>query len=222
MSALQQLLLAGTVIRPKAGLVAWYDFEETSGTTYADASGNSNSLTAGGTIVATTGKVGNGASGQNALKLTPNSFPGTSAPRFSLVYWLRPFAATAGVMPHLTNTITGDILQFNNSSNSMSVTLADGSGTTTTTGLISNVFNSASYLMISAVFDGSNLVLKTNASTTQSVARAGADTMKSIGRFELGGSTDRMDSVAFYNRAITDAELLYLYNAGSGKNYAGL
>jgi len=220
-----QILLAGqSGVLPKISLVSWYDFQESSGTTYADSHGG-NSMTADNTISAGTGKVGNGKSNsRSALKTSATGLPGGSASRYTVAFWHKhSYVSPILIGPSIDNggNASIDFGFVSGSPSNVSLTHRDSSSSRTdinTTGV--NAGDNA-YHFIVGWYDGVNINLQVDNGTIFSTARLGSDAQITNTAIRIGTGTEK-DSLGVWTRVLSAAERTYLYNSGSGKNYAGL
>ncbi len=212
----------------QSGLVASYSFEENTGTTTADSSGNNNTGTLSSGVAWTTGKVGNavsfnGTAGDITVTDAPSlDFTGS----FTLAGWVNP-ATVSGTQTVMIKETTSGCAYF--------LQIVNGqidSGFNNGTGCIEHVTTTANlvagnWYYITVVLDHSNNVYNTylNGSLLTSVAETGVPVPNnqtlllgrsgySAGNFErLNGV---LDEVRIYSRALSATEIQQAYSASSG------
>jgi len=204
-----------------AGLVAGWNFNETSGTTASDSSGNGNTATLVNGVTRTTGNYGGGLTfdGVNDYLAIPNSPSldiGGSA--LALALWMKPQALAGGdsvVLGKFWNTtMTSPYYRYG-------LELTGGTVPTfligTTSGPLSASMGSALALdqwsHLAVVFDGSQVRFYVNGLLVTTVSLQATITARS-NPFQIGADNNTqqffkgsLDEVRIYTRALTAAEV---------------
>jgi len=214
---------------PQSGLVAAYSFEEGTGTTTADSSGNNNTGTLSTGVTWTTGKIGNavafnGTSGDITINEAPSLDLSGS---FSLSAWVKPavISGTETLLIKETTSGCGYFVQIVNNGQ-IDSGFNNGSGciehiTTNANMVAGNWYN------LTVVLDHSNNVYNSylNGNLIASVAETGVPVPNTqplvLGRSGCSGCgferlNGVLDEVKVYSRALAAAEVLTLYNAATG------
>ena len=199
-----------------AGLVAAYGFNEGSGSTTGDASGNSNTGTISGATWTTPGRYGralsyNGSSNRvnvadaNSLDLSTG---------MTLEAWVYPTASSGWRTVAIKERVGGMTyaLYANNGASRPAVYLRIGSTDRYVTGSTSLPLNMWTHL--AATYNGSTVLLYVNGSQVGSLAATGSMAVSNRA-LRIGGSTTlsgryfagRIDEVRIYNRALTQTEI---------------
>jgi hypothetical protein len=197
-----------------AGLVAAYGFNEGSGTTVTDASGNGNTGTISGATWVTTGKYG------GALQ-----FNGTSArinvPDAASLHLTTGMTLEAWVDPSTVNSSWRDVIYKGNDNFYLEATSTNSSRPDA--GLIAggtygDAFGTAAlpanaWSYLTETYDGSTLRLYVNGTQVASTAHTGAITT-STNQLQIGGDSiygqnfaGMIDEVRIYNVALTAAQI---------------
>ncbi len=224
-----------TVTNAPSGQVASWTFDEASGSTAADSSGNNNTGTLVNAPTHTAGKVGNGLSfnGTSQVVNIPSStsldIGGTGSTPMSIALWVNPQALSGGdsalvsklwtagttASPHYQyglelNSGTGPVLYF-----------GTGSGTTRTTATMPSNLTLNAWTHLAVVYDGSSLVSWYKDGVLVGTTPATGSLVKRGTGVQLGadGSAAQLhkgmlDEVQIYNRALSAAEVTSLYNLG--------
>ena len=207
------------------GLVGYWKFDEGTGTTALDSSGNNNTGTWQGTLGSqwTTGKVGR--AGQfnginNSVSSNSSVFNTGSSQNFSLMLWSRVDAATIGASCNkgvwgipsygfLFNPGLGNKYRFEFKPTSGVISVDS----------ISITIGSWNHIAVT-VDRGGNLISYTNGiqSNSASLASASGQSADNASSFNCGQGAPgyfngRIDDVRFYNRTLSAAEILSIYNA---------
>jgi glucose/arabinose dehydrogenase len=196
-----------------AGLVAAYGFEEGSGSTVTDSSGQSNTGTLSGATRTTSGRYGSALSfsGSNAFVSIPGSSSLNLTTAMTLEAWVYPTAL--GGWRDVIYKGTNDVYYLEGSSDQSSRPAAGG--TFSPSPLYGNggalPLNTWSHL--AATYDGATLILYVNGLQVASRAQTGAF-QASSGPLTLGGDplygqsfAGRIDEVRVYNRALGAVEI---------------
>ena len=218
----------------KAGLVAWYDLEEASGTR-SDAHGSLD-LTENGTIGSATGKVGDAANkasaGTDSLYHADNaSFSITGD--MTIAGWINFSSATdnfALVSKWLgTGNQKSYILYKPSGLRTLRfIASADGSASSITLESTARALDTWHFVVVKFVAGGTSTLYIDNASVDTGTAPSIiADTTSRFELFSFNTSSvssraGLIDSVGIWNRALDSSELTTLWNSGSGVAYADL
>jgi hypothetical protein len=193
------------------GLLAFYNLSD-----LTDASGNGNTLTNNGGVTFSSGKIGNAATfgGSNYLESIPLNMDSNSTASISLWFkntvqqnsW-RTFIGRVDGGLNLGLTSSNQL--FINDWGSMSVVQFD------------NYSFNTNWDHVAIIVNGSDLKLYYNGLLNKTVSN-GLDNVSAV-RIGAGttaeGLIGQVDAVGFWSRAITDAEVAELYNAGAGKEH---
>ena len=215
-SAPVSVTVSNTGSPPPAGLVAAYGFEETSGTTAADASGAGNNGTIGGGAVRTAaGKIGRAIDfdGVNDLVSVPDANSLDLTTGMTLEAWVQPDTLSSWREVILKER-PGDLtysLYANTSSNRPQSDVATTGGDKSA-GLAPQL-TAGAWTHLAATYDGANLRLYKNGVLQTTTAAPGA-LLTSANPLRIGGNTiwgeyldGRIDEVRVYNRALSAAEI---------------
>jgi hypothetical protein len=213
-----------------SGLVAYYAFDETSGTTAADSSGNGNNATLVGGPTFVVGVQNNAVkmSGSGQYVALPDAIV-NGLTSFSICTWAyvsTPIAAWSRIFDFGMGIVSGT-----NPTTYMFFTPDIGTGTArfaiTTTGyggeqrIDAPAMTGASWQHVAVTLTGSAGTVYFNGARTQqntaltlSAASLGATTKNWLGRSEYTADpylTGELDNLRIYNRALSDAEVQALY-----------
>src|SRR5262245_407194 len=220
--------LLGSAKAQSTGLVAAYGFNETSGATVTDASGNSNSGTLGSGVTRTTaGRFGSALVFNGGSFVTvPNAASLNLTTAMTLESWVFPTATPTNWSTVLMKEQPGHLVYtlyagspanrpnvyFNVSNNS--------SGERGIAGPSALPLNTWSHL--AATYNGSTLTLYVNGALVVSQAFSGS-IFTSTGALRIGGNgvwgeyfTGRIDEVRVYNRTLSQAEIQADMNTAVG------
>ena len=195
-----------------AGLVAAYGFNEGTGTTVADVSGNNNNGTISGATRTTAGKFGSALvfNGTNGLVSIPNSASLQLTTAMTLEAW---------VNPSVVNSAWRDVIYKGNDNYYLEAMSPNG-GRPGAGGTFSGteVFGTAilatnTWTHLTTTYDGATLRLYVNGVEISSLARTGA-IATSTNPLQIGGDSiygqlfqGMIDEVRVYNRALTQTEI---------------
>lgn len=233
------LSATGTIDIPLAsGLVSYWALDEASGT--RNDSHGSNHLTDNATVAGTTGKISNAADfeagNSEYLSLASNADVQTGDIDFTFAAWvnLESAAGLRTILSKFNNTsnLREYLLDYSATTSRFRFTVSSN-GTSTTTVSADN-FGAASlatwYFVVAWHDATANTInIQVNNGTPNSAAHTGG-VFTGSAAFRIGAAVASggapayfdglIDEVAFWKRALTDAERTDLYNSGSGRNYA--
>ena len=214
---LAAFLLMGSslAVAQTSGLVAAYSFNETSGTTALDASGNNNTGTLGSSVTRTTaGKFGGALvfNGTTAQVTIPDSSSLRLTTAMTLEPWVYPTATPTGWRAVIDKNVDGYYLMASSSTNNRPAvggTFAAGNQNTIGTAVLA--VNTWTHL--AATFDGATVRLYVNGVQVASKAQTTPLT-PTTGTLQIGADSyagenfaGRIDEVRVYNRALSQAEI---------------
>ncbi|MEA2240725.1 MAG: hypothetical protein QOD24_281, partial [Solirubrobacteraceae bacterium] len=199
---------------PAAGLVAAYGFDETAGTTAADASGQSNAGTINGPLRTTTGRFGSALSfdGVNDLVTVADAASLDLTTGMTLEAWVRP-TTIAGWRTAILKERPGNLSYSLYAGGSPSAPSAHVFTTADldATGTAALPVNTWSHL--AATYDGTTLRIFVNGTQVATRAVSGAMTVSS-GALQIGGNTvwgewfaGMLDEIRIYDRALTATQV---------------
>src|SRR6202046_1183102 len=208
------LALQGSAAAAAPGLVAAYGFDEGSGTTVTDASGNGNNGTISGATWSTAGKYGDALSfnGTSSLVTIPNSASLQLSSGMTLEAWVNPSTVNANWRDVLYKANDNFYLEATSTNGSLpdagliaGGTYADAFGTAKLT--------ASTWAFLTETYDGSTLRLYVNGTQVASTAHTGA-IASSPHPLQIGGDTTYsqyfgglIDEVRIYNVALTAAQI---------------
>ena len=199
---------------PLTGLVAAYSFNEGSGTTVADASGNGNAGTIAAATWTTNGKYGNTLTfnGSSARVTVADAASLHLITGMTLEAWVFPTAAPSGWRDIIYKQ--NDIYQLEASSTIASAPTGAGTfgdGWKSMTGISPLPVNTWTHVALT--FDGANLTLWVNGVTVATQVQTSPLNISTL-PLQIGGDSlygqgfaGRIDEVRVYNRALTRTEL---------------
>ena len=205
---------ATTQAAPTAGLVAAYSFDEGSGTTVTDSSGNGNNGTVANTTWASSGKYGKALSfnGTSSRVTVPNSTSLQLSTGMTLEAWVNPTTASSAWR---------DVIEKGNDNYYLMATTdqagaPSGGGTfggANANALAPAILPTNTWTYLATSYDGANLRFYLNGTLVTTVATTGAITSSSnaltIGSDPLWGQyfSGMIDEVRIYNAAITASQI---------------
>jgi hypothetical protein len=209
------------------GLVAWYKFDEGSGTTALDSSGHGYTGTLTNSPVWTAGEIGpyavnTNTPGYGSSEVTVSSVPLGST--WTAGWWSYfPLATFNSSWRTMFRSFTGsgaDHQVIVDSSGNLGMYDNDTSTNFNSSGY--NINSLSGWHFVTAVYTGGVTTFYIDASSVGSVARTNTDNVDVIGNYQAGGQNwGIIDELRIYNRALsaTDVSQLYAYTgatAGSG------
>src|SRR3989441_755782 len=204
------------------GLVAAYAFNEGSGTTVADISGNNNNGTITAATWTTAGKFGNALAfnGTSALVTVPNAASLQLTTGMTLEAWVFPTATPTGWRAIVDKTVDGYYLMASTDQNRPAAGGTWVGGNQNTYGPSVVAVNTWTHL--AATFDGATVRLFVNGVQVASQAQTTA-LASTTGTLQIGGDSypneffaGRIDEVRIYNRALSAAEIQADMNTAVG------
>lgn len=218
------------------GLVAYWRFEEASGTRY-DASGHGNNLTSNNAVGQTAGVIKNAASfvaaSSQYLSIPSNSSLQMGGSPFSLSAWVKltGYTGTPGLVGKWTST--GNLkeyllfLQSPSYQFEFSVTndgIGAGAARSNVTASNFGTLPLNTWTFVYCQYDGTNLGISVNDTAMQTAACSGVASLGAA--FEIGADGNAgsnldgaMDEVGLWRRILSPAEVAILYNAGRAQTY---
>ena len=197
-----------------SGLVAAYAFDEGSGTTVADASGNGHNGTISNATWAATGKFGKALqfNGGNALVSVPNAAQLQLSTGMTLEAWVNPSAVNSSWQDVIYKGNDNYYLEATSTNASKpDAGMIAGGSYADAVGTSALAANTWSYL--TETYDGSTLKLYVNGTQVASVAHTGA-IASSTNPLQIGGDTiysqyfaGLINEVRIYNVALTAAQI---------------
>ena len=215
LSAYSNTATATTPSDVLVGLVAAFGFEEGTGSTTADASGNGNTGTISGATWTTQGRFGqalsfNGSSSRVSVAAAASLNLGAA---MTLEGWIYPTAAQSGWRTILQRQTNADFLTASNSTGPPRPSGGGTFGTTTTfvSGTTANPVNTWTHVAVT--YDGAMLRF-TSMERRRPVGHRRALIQASTSPLWIGGNSPYgedfqgiLDDIRIYNRALTDAEI---------------
>lgn len=215
----------------KNGLLEWWSLNEVSGN--RTGSHANLLLTDNNGVTSGTGKVGNAASftGTSSQSLSINnvSIAGALNSSYSVACWFNPGAALTSPEPIWGGSPAGPQIQtfrvdagnWNFSSTNPTETQSLGGASNTPTITTDTWFHTVvvkpDVTTLRVYINGTLVINVTNSNMTM-----GGITTLTLAEFAGNFSTCLIDELAVWNRALTEPEILTLYNGGNGVSYAQL
>jgi PKD repeat protein len=201
---------ANIVINVSNGLVAAYSFDEGTGTTVNDLSGNGNDGTIGGATWSSSAKYGKALSFTSGALITVNDAPSLDLTTgMTLEAWVNPSALSS--WQDIIYKAPGDIFFLLGSAPTAQVPATGGTFTQTLYGTTALPLNTWSHL--AATYDGATVRLFVNGAQVGSRSQTGT-IATSTGPVTIGGDPDYgqhwtglIDEVRIYNRALSASEI---------------
>jgi hypothetical protein len=204
------------------GLVALYHFDETSGTTSADSSGNGNTATLQGGVTFSPGVRGNAAtfSGANQYVTLPTGIV-SALTNFSISAWLyqslaghghRVFDFGTGTTVNMFLTPDGDVLRYAVTTGGHGAEEDLLTASTLPIGTWQHLTVTQAAANATLYLDG--IVIAQNVATTLHPSSLGVTTQNWIGRSQYADNpylTGKVDEFRIYDRALSAAEVMDLY-----------
>ena len=221
-------LIFGALPVPKAraaapinGLVGYWNMDEGSGTTAGDSSGNGNNGTLAGGLSWSTGQVGGALQFSGAGYISvPNSSVLSGSPDLTVSMWVNTSDTASRTIlskrhsasPYYSYSITVDTL----TNNRATCTVLNSSETNAVAGGAASSFARGVWQHIACVYDGTSVRVYTNgtqngftANLTGTVFASDSVLYAPMSNSAFSGS---LDEVRIYNRALSPAEVLDVYN----------
>ena len=202
-------------------LIAFYSFEENSGSFVRDSSFNDNNATTTNGAWGT-GRVGTGTS-LNGTSAYVSGQDNDSATHLTISAWVNSDATQAATI--VGKGDTQGTLEISSNTPSFKIT----TGSTLRTVTAGSAFSNSAWHHLVGTYDGSNAVLYVDGVQAQSVAATGSVSTNSnvwtIGRDVVGGSNyfdGTIDEVKLFSRALAANEVKAEYDAGVAGNNSGL
>jgi fibronectin type 3 domain-containing protein len=206
---------------PPSGLVAAYSFDEGSGSTVADSSGNGNTGTIANATWTTAGKYGNALSfnGTNSWVTIADSASLDLTTGMTLEAWVNPTAINGWecvLLKQDTNDLAYALYADNNGNDTGGprrpiVSIKESSTTYWTPGSAQLALNT--WVFLTATYDGSTLKMYVNGTLASSLAQSGSINTSS-GVLRIGGDSlwgeyfnGLIDNIRIYNNALTQAQI---------------
>src|SRR2546430_1850163 len=206
--------VGGSPASAQTGLVAAYSFDEGTGTTVADASGNNHTGTLSGATWTTAGRYGSALTfnGTTAKVTVLNVASLGLTTGMTLEAWVYPTVAPTGWRAVIDKNVDGYYLMASSSPNNRPAVggtfTAGNQNVMTPSGLAVNTWTH-----LAATFDGTMVRLYVNGVQVASQAQA-TPLRTTTGTLQIGADSyagenfaGRIDEVRIYNRALTAAEI---------------
>jgi hypothetical protein len=222
-SAFSWSFTTGSTPPPPTGLVAAYAFDEGSGSTVHDASGNGNNGTISGATWSTSGKYGDALSfnGTSAMVTVSSSTLLQLTTGMTLEAWVNPASVTSSWTDAIYKGQGGQTASSDNyyleatSTNNMAPVgggeLGSGPSETDAVGTAGVAANTWTFLAVT--YDGSTMRLYVNATQVASTSGSG-NIETSTGQLSIGGDSiwgqyfqGLIDNVRIYNQALTQSQI---------------
>ena len=204
----------GSVVKAQSGLVAAYSFDEGTGTTVADASGNGNTGTVSNTSWTASGKYGSALvfNGTSALVTIPDAASLRLTSGMTLELWVNPSTVTSAWR---------DLIYKGNDNYYLEATSDNSSRPAiggTFSGANANLYGTAALAVntwthLAATYDGATLRLYVNGVQVSSVAQTGS-LATSTNPLQIGGDSfftqffaGSLDEIRIYNVALTATQI---------------
>ena len=211
---------------PKAGLLAYWKFDENAGTTFADSTGNGHALTVAGTINSLwrTGVSGSAAyfNGQDLATASWGLLTGAAARTMNV--W---FNTTAPITTNQTFLQWGP----NSAAQVAQVAIINSTigffGYNADYAVSATGYNDGKWHMLTTAYDGTTMTVYIDGVSKGSKALTlnTGSSIISVGRDNLGGNqylTGAMDETGIWNRALTGGEVQQLYGNGTPVNVSSI
>jgi Concanavalin A-like lectin/glucanases superfamily/Bacterial Ig-like domain len=199
---------------PPQGLVAAYSFNEGTGTTVEDSSGNGNTGTITNATWSTAGKYGDALSfnGTNALVTVKDSASLNLTTAMTLEAWVDPSAVSSAWRDVVYKGNDNYFLEATSNQNGLPAAGATiGSSDAFTAGKAALASNTWTFL--SETYNGATLALYVNGVQVSSIAETG-NILTSTNALQIGGDSTfgqyfngLIDNVRIYNTALTQAQI---------------
>ena len=206
---------------PSGGPVGWWKLDENIGLSAADGSGNGNNGTLTNGPVWTAGRMGSGLAfdGTNDSVTIPHSPSLALAGAFSMAAWVNPAISTTSFKSVMVKNYSHFLYASVKGYCGNGAVMAGFVGSGTRTNVCErNPLPVNTWTHLAATTDGSVMRLYRNGVMTSSAVVTGAP-IASTGTLQLGASrygeffNGKLDEARVYNRALSAAEVLALFNA---------
>lgn len=216
------------------GCISYWKFDENTGTTLNDATGNGNTGTFQGTTGSqwVAGKINSGLAFDGTDNYVSTTTQFTSPTAFTISCWVKSTVSNGNKIFGFENNQTGNT---SGSFDRMIYLGTDGQAyfgiyNGSTLSLPGGVIDDGNWHMCTGTYDGTNMVFYINgtlhaSTTTSNVTYTGYWRM---GSYALGSGwinansgffTGDIDECGLWNRALTSSEVTALYNNGAGLQY---
>jgi len=208
------------------GLLAYWKFDEGASNTpatTADATGNGWTGTNIGGITFSGGKNNSAVNIVNpstqGISISSSLDARAATTPFSVSFWFQPGVPISGAAVIGEWGTRNDFILFNSSGTVVTFRASDGAGSTTD--VATGTLTPFTWYHIVFGFDGSNIFIYVNNGAPTTAVKS--EVRRSGGNFVVGnyqsftlGWTGIYDEVAYYNRALSAADVATLYNGGAG------
>jgi Concanavalin A-like lectin/glucanases superfamily/Abnormal spindle-like microcephaly-assoc'd, ASPM-SPD-2-Hydin/Fibronectin type III domain len=204
---------SATTLAANPNLVAAYSFDEGSGTTVNDLTGNGNNGTISGATWTPSGKFGKALSfnGNNSLVTIPDAASLRLTTGMTLEAWVNPAAVNAGWKDIIYKGNDNYYLEASSTNGLPVIGITVGSTATETYG--AGVLPANTWTFMAATYDGVNLKLFIDGTQVASLPRAGS-IITSANPLQIGGDSiwgqvfnGTIDEVRVYNIALSPAQI---------------
>jgi len=214
-------------------LVAWWSMDEAGGTRYDSYS--TNHLTDTKTIGSATGRQGNAANFLSAnseyLSIPDNTNLSMNGTNFTIAGWVKFASVGANYQVLVGKQGSGSLNEYQiyKDTNNKLVFSVYGNTSGSIAGIITTPesVSAGTWYFFTAEYDGAAVKISLNAGNfNNSSYSSGA--VDNINSFRLGANTDgaylngSLDEVIIYKRSLSQSEINWLYNNGSGRSYTDL
>jgi hypothetical protein len=214
-------------------LISYWEFESTS---WLDSHTTANTLTPHNSPSLGTGVVGNsaqlGAASSKYFSHVNNTSLNVAGTDFSIAVWVYYDAGTSGTAI-VSKSGGGFAFDFRVgagyvTANLPDFSIANVSNVSNTVGFTGSLPSDPRFIVAVADFTNSLIKISVGGSTFETAAITIGSITGSTADFQIGAanSTDfwdgRVDQIGFWKRALTQAEVTFLYNSGAGRAYSAL
>lgn len=217
-------------------LIAWWDLEEDSGTrsdAHTDDSGGAQDLSDNNTVGSATGKVGTAAqfvASNNEFLSHPDdpAFSAGAGVSFTIAFWVYNTDNTTTQRYVTKWSNANEYIVWNESGEHRFIVSDSSDNTTVIQSGITPTLNGWDLVIVWHDASGDVVGLEINNGTDQTEAHStdvrDGDSPFHVGTFSSGTQhlDGRMDSLAFWDRVLTQSERDELWNSGNGVNYSDI